>query len=437
MPVNVVLGEQRGDEGKGRYVDMLMPEHEIGARFNGGANAGHTIVCDNGEGEEEVYKVHGLPSSIIHPHAKSVMGPGVVIDAIRLCKEIDTLQNQGVEISPNNLLISSAAKLILPTDVSADEIREAGKGGQGSTKSGIAQAYAAKAMREGLQASDFKHGLHYIADAIVEGLNDQADDREDYDLPTINPNAAAREYLAAAQRLGDFVTDTTIFLHRELRKPNPAHVLAEGAQATLLDIDHGMYPFTTSSTTTIGGVMTGLGIPPQFIDRTLGVIKAMPSHVGGGPFLTEITDQDYLDQLHGDKSTVDAEVGTTTGRTRRLGFLDLVQVKRAQMINGTTEIGLTKVDWVPRYGDEIPICVGYSRKGKNYDLGVDAAYKYDECTPQYVNLKTWKEDISDVRSFDDLPRNAKRYLNFIERVLRRPITYIGVGPGRDQVIVKK
>lgn len=435
MPVTAVLGEQRGDEGKGRYVDMLMPEFEIGARFNGGCNAGHTIVDEVGT----EYNVHGLPSSILHEHATSVMGNGVVIDPVRLCKEIDTLQDQGIDINPGRLLISGAAHLILPQHKFADEFREAGigqLGKQGSTKSGIAQAYSDKAMRTGFQAGAFNHGLDDLKQSIIIGVNSQSHTRDLWGLPPVRAFKIANEYVAAARRLGPFVTDTALYLNRALRNPTPYNVLAEGAQAFLLDLDHGMYPMVTSSSATIGGVMTGLGIGPGFIENKLGVYKAVPSHVGDGHFITEIHDEALLDRLHGDKKAVDAEVGTTTGRTRRLGHLDLAQIRRAQMINQTDEAAITKLDWVPRYGEQVLICVGHERKGKLIEVSPDVQYKLQECEPVYESLPTWDEDISGVRTFTDLPSNAQSYIEFIESNTGVPIKYIGVGPGRDEVITR-
>lgn len=435
MPITAIVGEQRGDEGKGRFVDMLMPEHDIGARFGGGDNAGHTVVSPDGE----VYKLHGLPSSIVHEHAMSVIGSGTVINAIRISTEMDTLRGQGVEISPDNLLISGGAHLTLPHHIREDEMREEGVAAQGSTKSGIAPVYGSKAEREGLRAEIIKNDPCKLFEVAYEGLRKcgrgspiaEHEDRE-----------RAREYVRHALALGRYVTDTAFYLNNELAKGS--RVLAEGAQAFLLDIDHGMYPFTTSSNTTVGGVATGLGVPTQkYLDRVVGVSKAVQSHVGGGPFVTEIHDPQLLEQLHGDQSAVDAEHGTTTGRTRRLGYLDLPQIKRAQMINGTDEMALTKLDWIPRFGDTVPVCVEYTRvknsdhEGKPYKMSADAAYKLEQCKPVYEELPTWTEDVQHIRDFKELPENAQKYVEFIEDQTGTPITMIGVGPSRDQVIVRK
>ncbi len=428
MPITVILGEQRGDEGKGRFVDLLMSEHEIGARFNGGDNAGHTVVHG-----DEVYKLHGLPSSILHPHKKSVMGNGVVINPVRLTAEMDTLSAQGVEISAENLLISSGAHLTLQSHISEDEIRECGAGAQGSTRSGIAPVYASKALKLGVRAEIINNDLDGLFQIALDGLMAQRHLRVEAHLPNLDEERIATAFIKSAQRLGEFVTDTALFLNRELKKGTP--ILAEGAQAFLLDIDHGMYPFVTSSSTTSGGVVTGLGVPCEKY-RVVGVSKAVQSHVGGGPFVTEINDPQILEKLHGKMSAVDAERGTTTGRTRRLGFLDLPAIKRSQMINGTDEMALTKLDWVPRFGKTIPICVAYVRKGKTLDIAPDAAYKLEQSTPVYQELSSWDEDVSHARRYKHLPPAAKKYLDFIEEQTQTPITFVGVGPERDQVVIR-
>jgi adenylosuccinate synthase len=426
MPVTVIEGEQRGDEGKGRFVDMLMEEFDIGARFNGGDNAGHTVVAPDGE----VYKLHGLPTSVVHAGKMSVIGNGTVVNPLNLTREIDTLAEQGVVISPANLLISSQAHLILPHHIEEDCLREEGKGAQGSTKSGIAQVYRDKAARVGLRAEIIKNDPDGLRETVYDRLRtvrevtDSGGDRE-----------KAEEYVAAARRLGEFVTDTVLYLNRELARGS--RVLAEGAQAFLLDIDHGMYPFVTSSSTTSAGVAAGLGVPGRYINQVIGVSKAIQSHVGGGPFVTEIDDTKLLGRLHGDMTAVDAERGTTTQRTRRLGHLDLPQIKRSQMINGTDEMALTKLDWVSRYEGDIPICIAYERKGKRLDIAPDAAYKLEQSTPIYQTVANWRQDIQDVRRFEDLPEEAQQYVRFIEKITGTLIGRIGVGPGRDQVITDR
>lgn len=431
MPVTVIEGEQRGDEGKGRFVDMLMSGYDIGARFNGGNNAGHTVVAPDGE----VYRLHGLPTSVIHAGKMSVIGSGAVINPIKLVEEIDTLTRQGISISPDNLLISGGVHLTTPCHILEDEDRERGTGAQGSTKSGIAQVYAAKAARTGVRAEIIRNNPQELRQHIFFGLRD----RRELPLPrrgegVVDDQETAERYMAAAERLGEFVTDTALYLNRELDAGK--WVLAEGAQAYQLDNDHGMYPYVTSSSTTSGGAAPGLGIPPQHITEVIGISKAIQSHVGEGPFVTEIHDPELLRKLHGDTSAVDAEHGTTTGRTRRLGHLDLPQIRRSQMVNGTTEMALTKLDWVPRYGGTVPVCVAYERKGRTLKIAPDAAYKLEQSTPRYEHLPGWHEDIQGVRDFDDLPKAAQGYIRFIEEMTGKFVAKIGVGPDRDQVIVR-
>ena len=432
MPINVVYGLDRGDEGKGRYADMLAEFHEIVARYNGGPNAGHTVMTPEGV----VYALHQLPSGIAYAHTVNVMGNGMAVDPIKLRAEMEDVMSKGAELTPDNLLISSAAHLILPHHVSLDEIREAGAGRQGSTKSGIAPMYADKAMREGMRAESINNFPEELTDRVHEKLIDQAEARERLELEPLDEDAITEQFYESIQPLGAFVTDTAFYLNSRFKDNPSTMVLAEGAQGYLLDIDHGMYPTTTSSSTGVGGVITGLGVPPGHIDRVIGVAKAVRSHVGGGPFVTEIHDPGELEMLHGDMTTVDAETGTTTGRVRRLGYLDLAQLKRAQMENGDTEMALTKLDWVPRYGDHVSICVGHRRKGKELPVATDAAYKLDQSEAILVDLPTWDQDISDVRKFEHLPTEARGYIEFIEGHTGIPITYIGVGPAREQVIIR-
>ncbi|MGC1176793.1 MAG: adenylosuccinate synthetase [Candidatus Saccharimonadales bacterium] len=433
MPITVIEGEQRGDEGKGRFVDMLMPDFDIGARFNGGDNAGHTVVAPDGE----VYKLHGLPTSIVHEHATSVIGNGTAVNPLRLTGEIETLREQGISISADNFLLSGGAHLTLPHYILQDEQREQGKDAQGSTKSGIAQVYGAKAERRGVRAEIINNDPDKLFEIVLGGLQAQSHlmGRVSGRDQRINIETA-KEYVDRAKLLGTYVTDTVLYVNQELSKDKPARVLAEGAQAFLLDIDHGMYPYVTSSTTTVGGVLTGLGVSHKHVKRVIGVSKAIQSHVGGGPFVTEIHDPYELQELHGDMSAVDAECGTTTGRVRRLGHLDLPQIRRSQKINGTDEMALTKLDWVSRYSDEIPVCTTYERKGKVLDIAPDAAYKLDQSTPQYAHLPNWTEDIQHIRRFEDLPQNAQHFIKFIEQVTNVRVSMIGVGPRRDQVIVR-
>jgi adenylosuccinate synthase len=432
MSVDVVLGGHRGDEGKGRYVDILAADHDIAARFNGGSNAGHTVVLPDGR----ELALHQIPSGIPHPNVVNVIGNGVLVDVIKLNTEIENIRAKGIAVTPGNLKISSAAHLILPHHICADGIREAGAGKQGSTKSGIAQAAAEKAMRTNLRAEDIFYQPKNLFRFVYAGLKAQQEDRERAGLEKVDPLDITVEYCDQAAKLGEYVTDTVMYLNGALSGKKPKRILAEGAQAFLLDIDHGMYPFVTSSTTTAGGVASGLGIPAR-LDRVTAVVKAIQSHVGEGPFVTEITEEgneELLERLHGDMSKVDAEKGTTTGRIRRLGHLDLPQLKRACIVNGVTDLALSKLDWVSRYENKIPVCVGYELNNNYYNTAPDSAILLDASTPVYEYLPNWSEDISEVRSFKKLPKNAKNYIRFIRDHIDVDVSLIGVGPRRDEVI---
>lgn len=397
--VTVVLGLQRGDEGKGRFVDELASSHDIVARFNGGPNAGHTVVLP----DETELDLHLVPSGIAHSGVINVIGNGCLIDPIKLTKEFADIESKGIRVTPENLKISLGAHLILPKHIDDDKTRESGSGAQGSTASGIAQVAGDKYSRAGI--------------TLKQALAD------------INSSDQPKEFIDAVSTLKDFAIDTAVFINKELSSGKK--VLAEGAQAFLLDIDHGMYPFVTSSNTTVGGVCTGLGIPPHYINKVIGVIKATQSHVGGGPFVTEITDEKLLDQLRGKKSEVDGEFGTTTGRARRMGHLDLPQIRRSIMVNGITEIAITKVDCIPRYGSQIQICTEYSGGIK---ISPASASELEKSEPIYTNLPTWNEDISSIRNFEDLPTPTKKYIKYVQSEINTPITRIGVGPNRTQVI---
>lgn len=433
MPITCIEGLQRGDEGKGRFADMLAETHQIVARFNGGPNAGHTVVLPDGRD----LALHLIPSGIAHDNVVNVIGNGTVIDPVKLVKEIQHIRSKNIAITPDNLKISSAAHLIMPHHIALDELREAGKGAQGSTKAGIAPAYADKAMRIGMRMEDIVDNIDALNAHAADELAKVNQLRQAANIDTIDSQSTVNMFVEAAKELAPFVTDTPLYLHQQLL--DGAEILAEGAQAFLLDLDHGMYGAVSSSSTTSCGTPGGLGVAPQHITRVIGIAKAIQSHVGGGPFVTEIDADDPLfKRLHGDMDQIDSETGTTTGRVRRLGYLDLPAIRRANMINGTTELALTKLDWVPRFGDNIPLCTRY-RKKKNateYDISPSSARGLAEVEPVLEKLPVWKEDISAIRQFDDLPIEAKQYIEFIEKHTGLPITMIGVGPRRDQVIVR-
>ena len=396
--VTVVVGLQRGDEGKGRVVDELAQTHDIVARFNGGPNAGHTVVLpDNTE-----LDLHLIPSGVAHPGTMNVIGNGCFIDPVKLVAEFVHLAEKGITVSPSMLKVSDSAHLILPSHLQEDADRESGSGAQGSTKSGIAQVARDKYSRVGITIGEASRS------ETVAGL--------------------PSEYTHALETLAPYLADTTVYLNEALAAGK--NILAEGAQGFLLDIDHGMYPFVTSSSTTSGGVATGLGVPPQNIGEVFGIVKLTQSHVGDGEFVTEITDHSLLSQLRGKPSEVDGEFGTTTGRARRMGHLDLPQLRRSILVNGVTQLVVTKLDCIPRYGDTLQICESY----ESGDVAPSSNSALMQQVPIYTLLPTWSNEISDVTEFDALPEEAKDYIDFVQDKLNTPITRIGVGPNRTQVI---
>ncbi|HEY4963609.1 MAG TPA: adenylosuccinate synthetase [Candidatus Saccharimonadales bacterium] len=435
MSVDVLVGSQRGDEGKGRFVDILAAEYDAVARYNGGNNAGHTVVL---EGYDEPLKLHLVPSGIAHEGTVNIIGNGTLVNPVQLVAEIAHIRSFGLEVSEDNLKISSGAHLIMPHHIWDDKIRETDPGiAQGSTKTGIAPTMADKSMRLGKRVEEIRNRPDELFDIAYSALVAQRELRDEAGFKPIDEAAEAREFIEAALSIGCYVTDTVRFLGRSLERYPDLRVLAEGAQAFALDIDHGMYPFTTSTSTTSGGATIGLGVPASRIGKVFGVVKAVPSHVGGGNFVTEIFNEEQLATLHGDKSAVDGERGTTTGRDRRLGHLDLPLIRRSNLVNGPDEIILTKLDWVQRFGPVIDVCVEYERKGKILEDAPDSARKLDQSRPIYVTLPGWEEDITGARSFSDLPKAAQYYVDFLEYELRTPITMIGVGAQPDEYIDRR
>ncbi|HET8669323.1 MAG TPA: adenylosuccinate synthase [Candidatus Saccharimonadales bacterium] len=429
MSVDIVLGLQRGDEGKGRIVDLLASEYDIVARFNGGPNAGHTVA--NGGGEP--LKLHQLPSGIARPDVVNVIGNGMLVDPILLLEEITEVVEAGVAITPQNLMISDLAHLILPHHISLDEIREAGEGGQGSTKRGIAFVASDKYERIGVRAELIAHGLDELEAAVRQGLHSVNEARVSVGLPKHDAAAEAREWIAKTKDLAPYITDTVALLHSWLESRKT--VLAEGAQAFGLDIEFGMYPYVTSSHTTSGGAVSGLGIDPHAIKRIVGVVKVLKSHVGGGPFVTEITDGELATKMRGERGRIDSEYGASTGRERQVGYLDLPELRRAIAVNGVTEIALTKFDVLPMFGESMNIAVAYNLGGKEVKYAPSSAAQLERCQPVYKKMPLWPDDITGIRKRSALPQNARALLDFLSEELGVPISMIGVGPERDQIIL--
>ena len=425
MPATVVVGTQWGDEGKGRIIDNLAEKSQMVVRFQGGNNAGHTIVNDQGE-----YKFHLIPSGILYPHVMALIGNGVVIDPRVLCGELDGLKERG--ISADNLRLSGNAHLIMPYHILLDAAHETqlGKRKIGTTKRGIGPAYTDKAARLGIRVQDLldKKILRQKLDTAIGEKNDLLE--KVYNIPGVDRFEVMEQYAEYADRLSPYIADTSLLIDKALKRGES--VLFEGAQGCLLDIDHGTYPFVTSSNPIAGAACVGAGVGPTMIDDVLGVCKAYTTRVGEGPFPTELLDElgDHLVQQGN-------EYGTTTGRKRRCGWLDLVILKYAVRLNGLTGLAITKLDVLSGL-DQIKICSMYEYehdgKSENYiDFPPHQSIFY-HCKPVYQTLPGWKEDISGARKLGDLPPEARDYLELVSEEAGVPIKMVSVGPGRDEAI---
>jgi len=430
MAVDIVLGLQRGDEGKGRIVDLIAGQYDIVARFNGGPNAGHTVA----NGKAEPLRLHQIPSGIARQNVLNVIGNGALLDPIRLLAEIDEVRAAGVTVSPENVIISDLAHLILPHHISLDEVREAGTDGQGSTKRGIAFAARDKYERVGVRVELLCFDVDQLERIVRKGLESVNAQRRAVGLELHDAPAEAAAWIAAASKLTPFIKDSIAFLQKSLR--HSKSVLAEGAQAFGLDIEFGMYPYVTSSHTTSGGAVSGLGIDPHEIQRVIGVVKAVKSHVGGGPFVTEITDAGLAANIRGERGKIDSEYGASTGRERKVGYLDLPELRRAVAVNGVTEIALTKLDALHLFGSTMKIAVAYELLGEQVRYAPSSAGQLSVCRPVYKEWPLWKEDVSAMRTVEELPPQARAFLDFLAEELGVPVTMIGIGPERDQVILQ-
>lgn len=397
-----VLGMQWGDEGKGKVIDFLAKKANVIARFNGGNNAGHTMVVN---GEKTV--LHIMPSGMLHKNKIGVIGNGMVIDPKLLLEEMDIIRNAGLIISPDNLMISSSAHVILPPHIELDK-RSTVKS-LGTTAKGIGPCYASKAARKGLR-------MHQLLD-------------KKYFRSRFGDDPFFEEYAKYAEKLRPYVENTAYVMDYAFQKNK--RILFEGAQAALLDIDHGTYPFVTSSNCTAGGICTGLGIPPSKVGQIMGVIKAYTTRVGTGPFPTELGDETgkFLAKQGN-------EFGSTTGRQRRCGWFDAIIGKYAVMLNGVDSIALTKLD-VFNGMRKIKLCTSYKYKGKKMTTFPVDAGVLGEVEPVYETFDGWWDDLSKVKGWDTLPANAKKYLRRIESLLGVPVSILGVGPGREQTIVMR
>ena len=422
MTAIVLLGAQWGDEGKGKATDILGDKVKYVVRYQGGNNAGHTVVIG-----DQKYALHLLPSGILTPTCIPVIGNGVVIDPAVLLEEIRGLNERGVDTS--HLKISTNAHLITPYHRTIDKVSERflGKAKIGTTGRGIGPAYADKINRIGIRIQDL-FDPSILRQKIEGALRDKNQVLiKVFNRKGIEIDEVLKEYLEYAEILRPFVTDTSLLLNQALDKGET--VLLEGSQGTLLDVDHGTYPFVTSSNPTAGGASTGSGIGPTRISRVIGIVKAYTTRVGSGPFPTELFDDD------GEKlRSIGGEFGTTTGRSRRTGWYDAPIARYAVRINGLTDFFLTKLDVLTGW-EKIPVCVAYEIDGKRVEEVPSSQSDFHHAKPIYEYLPGWSEDISKARKITDLPVNAQKYVKFLEEISGAPMSAIGVGPGRDETIV--
>ena len=421
MPAIVLLGAQWGDEGKGKATDLLGSRVDYVVRYQGGNNAGHTVVIG-----DKKFALHLLPSGILSPDVVPVIGNGVVIDLAVLFQEIDGLEAQGINTS--KLVISANAHVITPYHVTLDKVTERflGKSKIGTTGRGIGPTYSDKVARVGIRIQDLFD--EKILKDKVEGalINKNQTLVKVYNRRAVEAEAIVAELLTFADRLRPYVQDTTLLLNNALEQGKV--VLLEGGQGTLLDVDHGTYPFVTSSNPTAGGACTGSGIGPTKITRTIGILKAYTTRVGSGPFPTELLDDDgeKLRQIGGER-------GVTTGRPRRCGWFDAPIARYATRVNGLTDFFLTKLDVLSDW-DQIPVCVAYEIDGKRVEELPASQTDFHHAKPIYENLPGWKSDISGCRTFEELPKNAQDYVRFLEKVSGARISAIGVGQDRNATI---
>jgi adenylosuccinate synthase len=422
MPAVVIVGAQWGDEGKGKATDLLGSRVDYVVKFNGGNNAGHTVVIDG-----EKYALHLLPSGILTPGCTPVIGNGVVVDLSVLFEEIDGLEARGIDTS--RLKLSTNAHVIADYNRSLDKTTERflGKRKIGTTGRGIGPTYADKMNRLGIRVQDLFD--EKILRAKVEGALEQKNQvlTKIYNRRAVGVDETVEELLSYVDRLRPYVTDTALLLHQALRRDET--VLLEAGQATLLDVDHGTYPFVTSSSATSGGACTGSGIAPTEITRVIGIVKAYATRVGEGPFPTELFDED------GERLRVNGgEFGTTTGRPRRCGWYDAPVARYAARINGVTDFVLTKLDVLTGW-DRIPVCVAYDIDGERVEEMPASQTDFHHAKPIYEYFPGWTEDISGARELSDLPANAQAYVRELDAISGSRISAIGVGPGREQTVV--
>jgi adenylosuccinate synthase len=421
MSATVLVGAQWGDEGKGKITDILAREMDLIVRYQGGNNAGHTVVA----GDVKL-ALHLVPSGILHPNVTPIIGDGVVVDPATLLDEIDALAARN--ISCDRLLVSGNAHIIMPYHQEIDKVTERylGRSKLGTTRRGIGPAYADKAARIGLRVQDLLD-MKIFAQKLEVALKEKnAILSKIYNRLPLEPKKIISQYEAYAERLAPFITDTSLVVWRALR--DGRRVLFEGAQGTLLDVDHGTYPFVTSSNPVAGGASTGGGVGPREIGRVIGVAKAYVTRVGAGPFPTEDLGPDG-DRI-GERGQ---EFGTTTGRKRRCGWLDAVLLRYASRLNSLSDLFITKLDVLSGF-ERLKLCVAYRYQGETYDEFPPHQTIFHKCEPVYEELAGWSGDVTAARSFDDLPAEARAYVRRIEEVSGVAVTLVSVGPSRDQTV---
>src|SRR5207302_2285658 len=421
MANTILVGAQWGDEGKGKIIDVLTSKADVIVRSQGGNNAGHTIVHGG-----STYILHLIPSGILRRGKVCVIGNGVVIDPIALVTEIERLGRLGVN-SGKNLFVSNSAHLASPYHRLLDEQRELRKGRAkiGTTKRGIGPAYGDKAARSGLRVSDLMQPILF-AKKLQAKIRENNSILQALGAKPINYREVHESYLAAGEKLRPFVTNTVVYLHRALE--HGKEILFEGAQGTFLDIDHGTYPYVTSSNTTAGGACTGTGVPPHRMDRVVGVMKAYSTRVGEGALPTE--DDELTQTLH----NLGREFGATTGRKRRCGWFDAVATRYARMINGIDEIAITNLDGLDHV-DPIRVCVAYRLNGKPVDVPPCDASQLANCEPIYKQVRGWNTPTHSARKFSQLPSAARKYVRYISELTGAKLSMVSVGPARGETIV--
>jgi adenylosuccinate synthase len=425
MPAIVVIGAQWGDEGKGKATDLLGERVQWVVRYQGGNNAGHTVVLPTGEN----FALHLIPSGVLTPHVTNIIGNGVVVNPGVLLDELAGLENRGVDTS--RLLISADAHLLMPYHVAIDKVTERYMGSKkiGTTGRGIGPCYQDKIARIGIRVADVldETSLAQKIEAALDFKNQVL--VKIYNRKALEPQQVLEDLLTQAEGFKHRIADTALVLGAALDRGE--NVLLEGSQGTLLDVDHGTYPYVTSSNPTAGGAAVGSGVGPTRITTVLGILKAYTTRVGSGPFPTELFDAhgEYLSKTGG-------EVGVTTGRKRRCGWFDAVIARYATRVNGITDYFLTKLDVLSSL-ETVPVCVGYTVDGKRTDELPMTQEEFARAVPVYEELPGWWEDISGARTFEELPANARDYVSRLEEIAGAQVSCIGVGPGREQTIVRR